>query len=112
MRRAPQRNAGRRSEDGGTNEGISDDETTRYAGDAGQQLDPGHPDAAGSSRRRTGRRQCAPRSRTGGDVMSRSPLNVMAISNDALRPELLDMLLVDGSTYEVIVVESIARAYS
>ena len=44
--------------------------------------------------------------------MSRSPLNVMAISNDALRPELLDMLLVDGSTYEVIVVESIARAYS
>jgi DNA-binding response OmpR family regulator len=44
--------------------------------------------------------------------MNRSPLNVVAVSNDALRPELLDMLLVDGSSYDVIFVESIARAYS
>jgi hypothetical protein len=43
--------------------------------------------------------------------MSRSPLTVIAVSNDALRPELLDMLLVDDTSY-VIVVESIARAYS
>ena len=44
--------------------------------------------------------------------MSRSPLTVVAVSNDALRPELLDMLLVDGSSYDVIFVESIGRAYS
>jgi response regulator RpfG family c-di-GMP phosphodiesterase len=44
--------------------------------------------------------------------MNGSPLNVVAVSNDVLRPELLDMLLVDGSSYDVIVVESIARAYS
>lgn len=44
--------------------------------------------------------------------MSRSPLTVIAVSNDALRPELLDMLLVDDSSYDVIFVESIARAYS
>ena len=44
--------------------------------------------------------------------MNRSPLNVIAVSNDALRPELLDMLLVDGSSYDVMFVESIARAYS
>ena len=44
--------------------------------------------------------------------MNRSPLNVVAVSNDALRPELLDMLLVDGSSCDVIFVESIARAYS
>jgi CheY-like chemotaxis protein len=45
-------------------------------------------------------------------AMNRSPLNVVAVSNDALRPELLDMLFVDGSRYDVIFVESIARAYS
>jgi AmiR/NasT family two-component response regulator len=44
--------------------------------------------------------------------MSRSPLNVVAISNDALRPELLDMLLVADSSDDVIFVESIERAYS
>jgi hypothetical protein len=44
--------------------------------------------------------------------MNRSPLNVVAVSNDALRPELLDMLLTDGSSDDVIFVESIARAYS
>jgi chemotaxis response regulator CheB len=44
--------------------------------------------------------------------MRRSPLNVVAVSNDALRSELLDRLLVDDNNYEVIVVESIPRAYS
>jgi len=44
--------------------------------------------------------------------VSRSPLTIVAVSNDALRPELLDLLLVDDSSYTVIVVESIARAYS
>jgi hypothetical protein len=44
--------------------------------------------------------------------MSRSPQTVIAVSNDALRPELLDMLLFDDTSYAVIVVESIARAYS
>jgi CheY-like chemotaxis protein len=44
--------------------------------------------------------------------MSRSPVGVLAVSNDALRPVLLDRLLVDDSTCDVIVVESIARAYS
>ena len=42
----------------------------------------------------------------------RSPLNIVAVSNDALRPELLDMLLADDSSCDVIVIESIARAYS
>ena len=44
--------------------------------------------------------------------MSTSPLTVVAVSNDALRPELLDRLLVDDNDYSVIVVESIERAYS
>jgi CheY-like chemotaxis protein len=44
--------------------------------------------------------------------MSTSPLSVVAVSNDALRPELLDRLLVDDNNYNVIVVESIERAYS
>ena len=44
--------------------------------------------------------------------MSTSRLNVMAVSNDALRPELLDRLLVDDNHCNVIVVESIERAYS
>ena len=44
--------------------------------------------------------------------MSASPLSVVAVSNDALRPELLDRLLVDDNNINVIVVESIERAYS
>ena len=44
--------------------------------------------------------------------MSTSPLSVVAVSNDALRPELLDRLLVDDNNINVIVVESIERAYS
>jgi DNA-binding NarL/FixJ family response regulator len=44
--------------------------------------------------------------------MTTSPLSVMAVSNDALRPELLDRLLVDDNDFNVIVVESIERAYS
>jgi DNA-binding NarL/FixJ family response regulator len=41
-----------------------------------------------------------------------SPLSVIAVSNDALRPELLDRLLDDDTDCNVIVVESIERAYS
>jgi hypothetical protein len=44
--------------------------------------------------------------------MSTSPLSVVAVSNDALRPELLDRLLVDDNNINVFVVESIERAYS
>jgi DNA-binding NarL/FixJ family response regulator len=44
--------------------------------------------------------------------MSRSPVSVLAVSNDALRPELLDRLLFADSNYDDIAVESIARAYS
>ena len=44
--------------------------------------------------------------------MSTSPSTVVAVSNDALRPELLDRLFVDDNDYDVIVVESIERAYS
>ena len=44
--------------------------------------------------------------------MNASPLSVVAVSNDALRPELLDRLLVDDNNINVIVVESIERAYS
>ena len=43
--------------------------------------------------------------------MSTSPLSMVAVSNDALRPELLDRLLADDHDYNVIV-ESIERAYS
>ena len=44
--------------------------------------------------------------------MSTLPPSVVAVSNDALRPELLDRLLVDDNNINVIVVESIERAYS
>jgi DNA-binding NarL/FixJ family response regulator len=44
--------------------------------------------------------------------MSTVPLSVVAVSNDALRPELLDRLLFDNNDCNVIVVESIERAYS
>ena len=44
--------------------------------------------------------------------MTTSSLSVVAVSNDALRPELLDRLLVDDNDFNVIVVESIERAYS
>ena len=44
--------------------------------------------------------------------MTTPPLSVVAVSNDALRPELLDRLLVDDNNYNVIVVESVERAYS
>ena len=44
--------------------------------------------------------------------MSRPALSVVAVSNDALRPEMLDRLLVDDNDYNVVVVESIERAYS
>lgn len=44
--------------------------------------------------------------------MSTSPLSLVAVSNDALRPELLDRLFVEASDYDVIVVESIERAYA
>jgi DNA-binding NarL/FixJ family response regulator len=43
--------------------------------------------------------------------MSTLPPSVVAVSNEALRPELLDRLLVDDNNYNVIVVESIERAY-
>ena len=44
--------------------------------------------------------------------MSTAPFSVVAVSNDALRPELLDRLLVDVNDCTVIVVESVARAYA
>ena len=44
--------------------------------------------------------------------MTTSPLSVVAVSNDALRPELLDRLLIDDNDFNVIVVESIEGAYS
>jgi DNA-binding NarL/FixJ family response regulator len=43
--------------------------------------------------------------------MSTLPLSMVAVSNDALRPELLDRLLADDNDYNVIV-ESIEGAYS
>ena len=44
--------------------------------------------------------------------MSTAPFSVVAVSNDALRPELLDRLLADDNDCTVIVVESVARAYA
>jgi CheY-like chemotaxis protein len=37
---------------------------------------------------------------------------LVAVSNDALRPQLLDGLLVDDNNYTVVVVESVERAYA
>jgi AmiR/NasT family two-component response regulator len=44
--------------------------------------------------------------------MSVSPLTVVAVSSDALRPELLELLFDHDSSDAVIVVESIARAHA
>jgi CheY-like chemotaxis protein len=43
--------------------------------------------------------------------MNSSSLKVVAVSDDALRSELLDALI-DDSDYNVVVVESMLRAYS
>ena len=54
---------------------------------------------------------------TGGDygagdqLRSRSPLTVVAVSSDGLRPELLELLFDDDSSDAAIVVESIERAH-
>ena len=44
--------------------------------------------------------------------MSGPSLSVVAVSNDGLRPELLDRLLVDDNNYTVILVQPVERAYS
>ena len=44
--------------------------------------------------------------------MNNPSLKVVAVSDDALRPELLDALAVDESDVGVIVVESMSHAYS
>jgi CheY-like chemotaxis protein len=44
--------------------------------------------------------------------MNSASLRVVAVSDDALRSELFDALLVDESDYNVIAVESIPHAYS
>jgi CheY-like chemotaxis protein len=44
--------------------------------------------------------------------MNTPSLKVVAVSDDALRSELLDALLVDESDLNVVVVESIPHAYS
>jgi len=46
-----------------------------------------------------------------GPIMNGLLLKVVAVSDDALRPELFDALF-DDSGYDVIVVESIPHAYS
>jgi hypothetical protein len=43
--------------------------------------------------------------------MSRAPLRVVAVSDDALRSRLLDLLLVHGNPHDVTFVESLAGAY-
>src|SRR4029453_4235833 len=94
-------------------EGVSRDQRRRCAGHADQQLDLGHWNPAGPARCScVGCIGYAPSSSARGDVMPRSPLNVVAVSNDALRWELFDRLLVDDNNYDAIVVESIPRAYS
>jgi DNA-binding NtrC family response regulator len=44
--------------------------------------------------------------------MSRSPVRVVAISDDALRSKLLDTLVDDETAHRVIFVEPLSRAYS
>jgi hypothetical protein len=44
--------------------------------------------------------------------MSRSPVRVVAISDDALRSKLLDTLVDDETAHHVIFVEPLSRAYS
>lgn len=44
--------------------------------------------------------------------MSRQPLRVVAVSDDALRSKLLDALLHDASIQDVVFVEPLANAYT
>jgi hypothetical protein len=44
--------------------------------------------------------------------MSAPPVKVVAVSDDALRSELLDALMIDDSACDMIFVEPVARAYS
>jgi DNA-binding NtrC family response regulator len=43
--------------------------------------------------------------------MSRQPLRIVAVSDDALRSKLLDALLDDASIHDVVFVEPLASAY-
>ena len=43
--------------------------------------------------------------------MSRKPLRVVAVSDDALRSKLLDALLDDASIHDIVFVEPLANAY-
>jgi PleD family two-component response regulator len=44
--------------------------------------------------------------------MSRAPVRVVAVSDDALRPKLLDALMDDRASHDVVFVESLTRAYT
>jgi ActR/RegA family two-component response regulator len=44
--------------------------------------------------------------------MSRAPRRVVAVSGDALRPKLLDALVDDRDSHDVVFVESLTRAYA
>src|SRR5262245_13879101 len=46
------------------------------------------------------------------EAASVGSLKVVAVSDDALRPELLDALLTDESDYDVVVMESTSHAYA
>jgi hypothetical protein len=89
-----------------------DHERLQRIGPPNQQLDVGD----GNRPRRTSRVSCQSSEkraaiRAGGQIMSRQPLRVVAVSDDALRSKLLDALLDDASIHDVVFVEPLANAY-
>jgi hypothetical protein len=89
------------------------DERKRRAGQPYQQLDAGDRDISGAPCAFIVRELDSAVPPIGGrSVMNRPSRTVVAVSDDALRSELLDALLAAESDYDIIVVESIPRAYS
>jgi len=110
--RSLQRHHERHAGPGSDDDDGSIGERQRHAGHAGQQLDAGDSDLA---RTASIAGVCptpgVPSLDDGPPVMNSSSLTVVAVSDEALRSELLDAL-VDESDYSVVVVETIPRAYS
>jgi hypothetical protein len=77
-----------------------------------QQLDAGDRDNSGAASGLVARDSNSTAWLGGEAIMNNLSLRVVAVSEDALRSELLDALLVDESDCNAVVVESIQRAYS
>jgi hypothetical protein len=87
-------------------EGVSHDEREQPVGRPDQQLDVGHRDEARRTSCIPGRAQDHYAAfRAESQIVSRSPVRVVAVSREPERAALLDTLLVDANDYDVIVLE-------